>query len=215
MSYSQSGLWFVNKLDPHSVTYTVNYVARVLGAVQVSYLKKALQSLVDRHASLRTTFVEKHGIPLQVVHPIGQKLDFQLHKTPHPSGDGGGDGVDQNPALQALVAANNHQPFDISAGPIFRSRFFETRVDAQGGSWGVLHLMAHHIAIDGWSLELLVRELCLLYDYYAVGSTGNALDPALGLLPPLGLSMTELASQQVSPYFFSRPRLPRPVLCSE
>jgi acyl carrier protein len=79
MAYSQTGLWFLNKLDPKSVTYTVTYSAKTVSPINLDWFKSALQDLCVRHASLRTTFDEKNGVPIQRVHS-SQTVDFELIK---------------------------------------------------------------------------------------------------------------------------------------
>ena len=62
-------MWFVHKLAPTSAAYTITYAGRISGELDVPALERAAQALVDRHAVLRTTYGERDGQPVQLVHP--------------------------------------------------------------------------------------------------------------------------------------------------
>ena len=63
LSYGQRALWLLHRLDPHSAAYNVPWTWRVRSDVDVVALRRAFQSLVDRHRILRTTYVEVNGQP--------------------------------------------------------------------------------------------------------------------------------------------------------
>ena len=69
LSYSQRRLWFIEQLQPGNAAYNVPVVLRITGNLDLSALKHAFQSLVNRHAVLRTRFTEIDGEPFQIVEP--------------------------------------------------------------------------------------------------------------------------------------------------
>ena len=68
-SFAQRRLWFLDRMVPGSAAYNVPLALRVVGPLDVAALEKALHSLVERHESLRTTFSEIDGDPVQIVAP--------------------------------------------------------------------------------------------------------------------------------------------------
>jgi amino acid adenylation domain-containing protein len=158
LSYSQRSLWLVHQEDPASPAYNVAFTARVASAVDVAALREALQALVDRHASLRTTYPLVDGLPVQRI-AGATELSFEAHDVA---------GMDEA-ALSEVVHASYRRPFDLVAGPVFRAELF-SRSQADH----VLMLNVHHIAADGMSMMQLLDDLRALYTE-AAGGAGAAL----------------------------------------
>ena len=103
-----------------------------------------------RHEVLRTSFVEADGVPYQVVHPAGE-VSLAVEAL---------DGLD----LDGVVAAEAGRRFDLSRPPLYRARLLRA-----GAAAHVFVLVQHHILSDGWSVDLLVRELGELYGAAVAG----------------------------------------------
>src|SRR6266478_6414620 len=101
LSYNQQGIWFLYQLAPESAVYNVNFAARIASDLSVPALRRALQILVDRHPSLRTTFPGRSGKPVQQVH---EHLKVHLEEV-----DGSTWSEDQ---LKARRLAEAYRPFD-------------------------------------------------------------------------------------------------------
>src|SRR5208282_762790 len=71
LSYNQQGIWFLYQLAPESSVYNVNFAARIGSDINVPAMRRAFQTLVDRHPALRTTFPVHFGKPVQRVHEAG------------------------------------------------------------------------------------------------------------------------------------------------
>ncbi|MDU2875560.1 MAG: AMP-binding protein, partial [Pseudomonas aeruginosa] len=69
LSFAQERQWFIWRLDPHSAAYNIPVALRLKGPLRRDALQCALDLLVQRHETLRTTFVEHDGAPRQVIHP--------------------------------------------------------------------------------------------------------------------------------------------------
>ncbi|MFF7656926.1 amino acid adenylation domain-containing protein [Streptomyces sp. NPDC007983] len=144
LSFPQARMWFAAEHDTASAEYNSGRAARLYGPLDVEALRTALQALVARHESLRTTFGTADGQGVQVIHPAAP-LDL-------PVLDCAADGLD------VLVHRLLGEPFDLRTGPLLRPTLI--RVTPQEH---VLVLSMHHIVMDGWSLGVIQRELGELY----------------------------------------------------
>ncbi|MFJ7147383.1 non-ribosomal peptide synthase/polyketide synthase [Streptomyces sp. NPDC100445] len=170
LSYAQQRLWFLDRFEPGSTEYTTLSVLRLRGPLDTAALGTALDGLVARHGTLRTTFAEHDGQARQVVHP------------PRPVGLTVEDLADPA-ALDALVEHEAATPFDLATGPLLRARLARLTADEH-----VLVLAVHHIATDGWSVGVLGRDLGELY--------AAALDGRRPDLPELPVRYTDYAAWQ-------------------
>ncbi len=142
LSEGQAAMWFLQQLRPQSPTYNLWIALQVLGSIDESWLRAALERLVARHPALRTVYFALDGQPRQMVIPDAA-LDLEFI----PVGDCD-DGT-----LQARIAHEARRPFELSRGA-FRVQVF-TR--PQGAS--VILLAMHHIAVDLASATELWMDL--------------------------------------------------------
>ncbi len=151
LSSGQQRLWFVHRSDP-STAYNVPLVVRLSGAVDRAALLAAVGDLVARHEPLRTVFPDKAGVPCQEVlsgvEPWTQVVEV------------GGD------ELAARLAAAADHVFDLAIETPLRVTLF-----AMSESEHVLLLLCHHIAVDGWSMTPLLRDLGAAYRSRVDGGT--------------------------------------------
>jgi amino acid adenylation domain-containing protein len=150
-------LWFLDQLEPNSPVYNVSQVLRIDGPLNVRALERSLNEIVKRHEVLRTTFISETGHPLQAIAPT---LDVtlpvvDLQEMP-----------DHEREIEAerLVAEEIGRPFDLSLGPLIRTKL--VRLDEEHH---ILILVMHHIISDEWSLGVLFRELSGLYEVFCSG----------------------------------------------
>lgn len=147
LSYGQRALWFMHNLDPDSPSYNVMYAARIQPGIDIQSLERAWQALVDRHASLRTTYLTSNdGRPIQKIHA---HVPAEIQET---------DATDWTAEkLSVRINQAAELPFSLERGPIARLQLFRQ------SNQDVLLLTVHHIACDFWSLDVLVAELRELY----------------------------------------------------
>ncbi|MEW5929981.1 MAG: condensation domain-containing protein, partial [Gemmatimonadota bacterium] len=157
LSFAQERLWFIDRLEPGSASYNMPVARRLGGALDEAALERSLGEIVRRHEALRTVFAEVDGSPVQVIAPFGA---FAL-----PVEDLSGLGeADREAALRQRAGEEARRVFDLSAGPLFRAALLRL-----GAEDHVLLLSMHHIVSDGWSMEVLFRELSALYEAYREG----------------------------------------------
>ena len=149
LSLSQQRLWFVDQLDPGSTAYNMPAAVRIDGNLDITALKRALHTMVERHEILRSRFPDVQGKPIQV---IGDARDWQLEFV-DLSHEAAAD-------AQAKVLIRNlaQHAFDLTAGPLFCAQLI--RLSPQKH---ILTLVMHHIVADGWSVEVLMNELGQLW----------------------------------------------------
>jgi amino acid adenylation domain-containing protein len=152
LSFSQQRLWFLDQLEPGSAAYNNPAAMRVRGRLEVDVLQRSLSEIIRRHEVLRTRFAIAGGHPVQVIAPA---MQAPIEVTPCASLEEAG----------RLAAEEAHRPFDLAAGPLLRARLLRLANDDH-----VLVLVLHHIISDGWSLEVLARELAALYPAFADGA---------------------------------------------
>ena len=158
-SYSQARLYFLDQLHGAGAAYHMVLALRLGGHLDPAAMQCALDTLVARHASLRTTFEMRDGALVQRVAP---DMAFSLDEVDlGPTADE----EDLHSALRKVLQA----PFSLARGPLLRASLIRLGADEH-----VLVLVLHHIIADEWSLGLLRRELA---HCYAQGGSGEGLQP--------------------------------------
>ena len=166
LSYAQQRLWFLSQLEPDSPAYNVPLALRLEGVLDVPALAQSLNEVVRRHEVLRSLVEAAGGQPVQVVDPV---TTAGLRVV-----DLGGVSEGAREALCHRLAIDEALlPFDLMRGPVMRPSLLRVNEEEH-----VLLLTMHHIATDGWSLEVFGRELEALYETFATG-----LPSPLGELP--------------------------------
>ncbi|MGP3983817.1 amino acid adenylation domain-containing protein [Streptomyces sp. KR80] len=145
-SYQQEGLWLLHQLDPASPVYSVPFALRLRGKLDTEALREAFRRLVGRHESLRTRFVSEAGEPRLAVDEPPAAWDLPVTDVPMAR-------------VRSLVEEEAVRPFDLAAGPLFRTRLLRLADDDH-----ILTMSLHHIVTDGWSTGVIVQDLAALYE---------------------------------------------------
>lgn len=141
LSVGQERLYRLSQLSPGEPFYNVAVAYRLRGPLDAKALERAVLRIAERHEVLRACFPTMGGRPVQRVTP--RPADGLLqHRVIAPD------------TIDAAVAAEAAQPFDLAKGPLWRVGLFGVGVDDH-----VLTLVMHHIVTDGWSFALILREL--------------------------------------------------------
>ncbi|GAA3937011.1 hypothetical protein GCM10022209_34820 [Chitinophaga oryziterrae] len=137
LSFSQERLWFIDELEG-TLAYHMPLALRIKGALNIYALENALRQIVNRHEVLRTVIREKNGAAYQLVQ---EKDKWHLHKE-----------------TTADILSLINTPFDLSKDHMLRAHLLEVAADEN-----ILVVVMHHIASDGWSVSIVVKELVELY----------------------------------------------------
>ncbi len=159
LSFAQQRLWFLNQLEADSAFYNVPIARRLRGRLNIDALQKALESLTLRHEALRTNFAAIDGTPVQVI-TQEPGLAFSVIDLRHVQ--------DVEAEIERVSGAEAALPFDLSSDPLLR-----VKVLRLGEEESVLLITMHHIVSDGWSMEVLMRELAAFYEAFSTGTTAQ------------------------------------------
>ncbi len=176
LSFAQQRLWFIDQMGGAGAVYNIPCAIRLQGALRADALQQALQAIVDRHEILRTVLPEIEGeavptlradarVELPCVDMLGLADDARARAVKHRlDGEAG-------------------RPFDLARDLMLRAQLLRTVEDEH-----LLLMTMHHIAADGWSMGVLLRELAEGYEAACAGCTPS--------LPPLPLQYADYAHWQ-------------------
>ncbi len=146
LSFAQQRLWFLEQFHGPGTAYNLPFAWRLTGQLEVGALTAALDDVVARHESLRTLFTSDGGQPYQHIIPAGQ-ASIPVTRTAAAPGE-----------LAGLIDAAARHEFDLATELPIRASLF-----ALAGQEHVLLLLCHHIASDGWSIQILMSDLATAY----------------------------------------------------
>jgi amino acid adenylation domain-containing protein len=151
-------LWLLDQLESEKSTYNVTSGFRLAGALNADALERALGEIVRRHEPLRTNFLVRDGRPVQVV---AERWSMELpivDLTRWPA-------VELDAEVRRIAKNEARRPFDLSTDLMVRARLLRLN-DTEH----LLFLTLHHIAHDHWALQILYKELSILYRAFSTGS---------------------------------------------
>jgi natural product biosynthesis luciferase-like monooxygenase protein/amino acid adenylation domain-containing protein len=147
---AQQGMWVLSQSgDENAALYNESVTLDLHGPLDVAALHQALQTVVDRHESLRTTFSPDGDD--QIVHPT---LKLPLTHTDLSSLSA----EQRQSRLQAVIAEESHTHLDLEHGPLIRAHLIALAPDDHR-----LILTIHHLVIDGQSLGTVLSEMSSCY----------------------------------------------------
>jgi len=164
-SSSQQRLWFLEQLESEKGIWVISRAFRISGKLDCEALGAALNEIVARHESLRTTLAEVDGEPVQRIHGRAH-IVLALTDISHLAG------VGQEEAISQHHKAEAERPFDISSDLMLRAQLVRL-----GPTDHVLIVSKHHIATDRHSMDVFYEELSALYDAFAQGEPSPLADP--------------------------------------
>ena len=174
-SFAQQRLWFLDQLVPGNPFYNI-FSSLPLKLVKVNTLEKALNEIVKRHETLRTTFTVSDGQPVQIiaadVHLTIPVIDLSSYPETQAQSE-----------IQRLADEEARRPFNLERGPLVRATLLRYT-----DSDYVLLLTMHHIISDGWSIGLFFQDLTSLYQSCLIGQPSQ--------LPELPIQYADFALWQ-------------------
>ncbi|MGB6387215.1 MAG: alpha/beta fold hydrolase [Terriglobales bacterium] len=179
-SVAQRRFFALEEIVPGNPALHMRACVRLTGIVSLAHLEQSLRLLVDRHESLRTTFQKDDEELIQIIHPVQsvrQAFDVSmtsLELTP---------AAEKEQKLWESIRAEASAPFDLAEGPLLRARLFRLALEDH-----VLMVTTHHIIVDGFSQNVIQRDLWTIYEAISKGES-----PAL---PPLTIQYGDFAHWQ-------------------
>jgi amino acid adenylation domain-containing protein len=147
----QRGIHASSRLsDRLSASYNESMTLRFTGTISVKKMARAVERLVERHDALRASFDET-GLTMKIapaqkvalpVTDLSSIQEFPL----------------QEERLRRLIADEVSAPFGLLAAPLFRCQMI-----LLGSERAAVIVTAHHVICDGWSLDVLIHDLCAFY----------------------------------------------------
>jgi non-ribosomal peptide synthetase component F len=177
LSHAQRRLWLVDRLLGTTAEYNMPQALRLRGELDRDALRRAVQTIVDRHEILRTRFAEVNGEPVQIIEP---ELSIEI--------------ASGTPASRRLARrrpgaviesalAEINDPFDLTRAPLLRVQLLPVSEHEH-----ILLWTCHHIVSDAWSTGVFNSELETLYAAYRAGRANP--------LPPLPVQYADFALWQ-------------------
>jgi len=152
LSFTQARLWEAYLKDKKNPKFNIPAALRIKGEVDHDLLTRSLNTVVRRQAALRTTFHTSQGQAVQKVHPKQQMTVPVVDLS-------GLDLETQTAEVSRLIETDAHTLFNLTRGPLFQV----TLIKLAAADW-VLVMNMHHIISDGWSMDVLVREVMTCYE---------------------------------------------------
>jgi hypothetical protein len=157
LSYAQQRLWLLDRMEPGNPNYNYPGGLRLSGVLNVSALNQGINEIVRRHDVLRATFSDHEGTPVQsIVPPRPASLPIvDLRSLPSE---------ERERTIGRLAETEAKRPFNLAQDPLLRITLLQL-----GEQDNVILFNMHHIASDGWSIGVFVRELSDTYQAFSTG----------------------------------------------
>lgn len=164
LTEAQMEIWLATQLSSKaSSSYNESCTLKLQGRVNIDALKQALQRAVERHESLRTTISETGEF--QIIHP-SQPIDIETMDLRSLSAS------EQEKKVSELTRIEGEKAFNLQDGPLLRTQYIQLDVYRH-----LLIITAHHIVCDGWSYDVMLRDLAMLYNEACGKQDGHAEKP--------------------------------------
>lgn len=151
LSFAQQRLWFLDQLVPGNPVYNTLISLHLTGEIREEFLEESLNGVVRRHNVLRTTIHSENGQPYQVVTP-SLHVPIVVYDWSSLASEEGKE------RFEILAREEGQYIFQLDQGPLLRVKLCRMAEN----KW-ILLLNIHHIAIDGWSVGILLKELIAFY----------------------------------------------------
>ena len=179
ISAAQRRLWVLSQFEHGTSPYNIPKVVLLDGAYDLEILKQAIDAVIDRHEILRTVFRETETGEIHQWILSREELGFQIDYIDLRNVEG------QQAQIDSYTKKDSSLSFDLSTGPLLRASLFQ-KTDTDY----LFYFNMHHIISDGWSLEILSRDVLAFYEAFKSGQEVN--------LPPLRIQYKDFAAWELS-----------------
>jgi non-ribosomal peptide synthetase component F/thioesterase domain-containing protein len=153
-SLGQDRFWGLDRMKPGNPTWAVPVRFRLLGALNIEFVRRAFNEIVQRHEVLRSIFSVEDGKPVQVIRP-SLRIDVPVTDLRHLAKP------ERDAEMDRLSFQEARRGFDLSVGPLFRAGLIQVEDNEH-----ILMVTPHHTVADYWSIGLISNELGSLYEAY-------------------------------------------------
>jgi amino acid adenylation domain-containing protein len=157
LSFAQHRLWFLDQFEPDLALYNLFGGMHLKGDLNILALEQAINTLIERHETLRTTFDIVGDDVVQIIHNAAA-LDIPAVDLQELSP------IEQEDQLRNLINEEAQTPFNLTQGPLIRFKLVYLGKDNH-----ILLYTIHHIIFDEWSMGIFKKEIARLYDAYNAG----------------------------------------------
>ena len=175
-SSSQFRLWILSQYEESSLAYHMPDYLEIETAFNITLFKKAIFAVIERHEILRTVFTNIQGEFRQVVkesNELNFTIDYKDFRRTNNT----------EQAVASYIETDSYVQFDFENGPLIRMALLHTGEDNY-----VFYYNMHHVISDGWSKNILARDVMA---YYKAFVTNTACE-----LPELSIQYKDYASWQ-------------------
>src|SRR5690606_26284615 len=159
ISDAQRRLWVLSQFEDGSKAYHIpSHMSLKANASDISNLKLAIHCVIERHEILRTVFRENAEGEVRQWILTPETLDFKIEELDFSGYD---DASSSSNALLDYISADNSKAFDLESGPLLRVSIIRLWDEHY-----VFYYNMHHIISDGWSMDVLSKEVLHYYECY-------------------------------------------------
>jgi len=145
-SFTQTRFWFLNQLEPDSPVYNMPKALKFSQELKIENIKQALNQIITRHETLRTTFRSENGELKQI---IAENWSLELPII----------NLTEEDNFEKLATEIIEKPFNLAQDLMLRATLFRLANNEY-----ILLLVNHHIISDGWSSKIIIKELLTCYE---------------------------------------------------
>lgn len=180
LSSAQKRLWILHQVDNGAVAYNMANQTVLQGNYDVAKFEAAIKATIAHHEILRTVFRENENGEGRQWILNADEVDFTISFEDYSDLDAAA----QQEKVAAYIDADATKPFDFENGPLLRAAMLQTAADTY-----VFYYNMHHIISDGWSMDVLAKNVMLAYEAIV---NGNEV-----VLPELRIQYKDYASWQL------------------
>ncbi|MBU2706736.1 amino acid adenylation domain-containing protein [Zooshikella marina] len=162
-SYAQRSLWFLDHMEQGSTHYNMPAAYHIRGKIDDDALNYALTQIITRHETLRTRFTLEQGDVLQIVSPPPCQNLIEVIKLESCDSFKKTNNEALWDEVNELRYEEIYQSFNLTDDS-YLIRVKRLELGSEQGN--ILLITFHHIAADGWSVALFVKELQFFYQQF-------------------------------------------------
>ena len=168
VSLEQERLWMASQLVTKNVAYNLVQAIQIQGKLDINILETSLNSILQRHEILQSTFSLREGKIIQIINQFSVNLVVEN---------------EQLSDLSKIVDAEAHQTFDLENYPLWRFRVLKITDEEH-----ILIIAFHHLIGDILSTSILIKEIANFYHHFLKGANLA--------LPDLSIQYADFAAWQ-------------------